>query len=150
MISTLGRRKAALTRKTIARNLFPTHELEETVRKAFRLWLRLDHPRYSDKKDPDLFLESGPLYYARKGCGFARALNASRNSHKANRAERGAYRSRLREGTIPKADEKERYMFQAREFNMVHLRLRGSLWGEDRSGASPSSWAQAAHKNLRK
>ena len=107
-----------------------TPELLDIVRRALHLWFLLDHPQYDERGDLSLFQEKEVVNYAQQGRDFAKELNVTGNSHKASRKERYAYRSRLKEGTVPR-DEKGRCFCQKGEFRMLIKRMRGSIREDD-------------------
>ena len=107
-----------------------TPEIMGLVRRALHLWFLLDHPKYDEGEDIALFQEKDVVHYAQQGRDFVRALNATGNFHKASRAERYAYRSRLKEGTVPR-DERGRCVCRKGEFQMLIKTLRGSIWEDE-------------------
>ena len=99
------------------------------MRNAMHLWLLLYHPKYADTEDLNLDGRSDVVYYSRQGRGFIREINVSQNPNRPSIAERDAYRSRLRETTVPFGESTGRMVGQAREFNMLLYALKKSARG---------------------
>ena len=84
------------------------------MRGAMRLWFFLGRPQYSDFDALKSVDNIDVVYYSRQGRDFTRGINVTQNFHKASRAERHAYRFRLREGAVP-LDESTGKMVGRRE-----------------------------------
>ena len=106
-------------------------ELKHAMRTAWRLWFLLGRPQYAEREDLDLFLDPEPVYYARHGRGYGLETNAAKSFHMENRNGGDAYRSRLREGDVPRVAETGRCSRQADECDMMYGKLREEIWGEN-------------------
>ena len=108
-----------------------TLEVEKVVRAAVHLWFLLDHPQYADSKDLKLSLETESVSYSAQGRDFAKELNATGSFYRANRKGRDAYRSRVKEGTVPRNADTGKSVTQAEEFILLYKHMREDIWGRE-------------------